>query len=95
MVHPTRRSLAGALPLAAAGLALPMVGRAAAAEFTYKFGVDLPTAHPTSVWAQKAADTIRERTGGRLEIRVFSNGALGSRTEIRARAVAARACRGA
>ena len=82
MVHPTRRSLAGALPLAAAGLALPMVGRAAAAEFTYKFGVDLPTAHPTSVWAQKAADTIRERTGGRLEIRVFSNGALGSSTEM-------------
>lgn len=82
MRHPTRRGLAGAVPLLAGTLALPAIGRAAGPEFAYKYGVDLPTAHPTAVWAQKAADTIRERTGGRLEIRVFANGALGSSTEM-------------
>lgn len=63
-------------------LGLPSLGRAAAPEFSYKFGVDLPGTHPTAVWAQTAADRILVETGGRFEVKVFPNGALGSSTDM-------------
>ncbi len=78
----TRRTMLGTAAAMGGLLAMPGIVRAAGPEFAYKFGVDLPAAHPTSVWAQKAADRIKTETGGRLEITIFPNGQLGSSTEM-------------
>jgi tripartite ATP-independent transporter DctP family solute receptor len=55
---------------------------AEAAEFTYKYGGNLPANHPTMMAVQRAADRIKKETGGRLEIRVFPNNQLGSDTDM-------------
>lgn len=78
----TRRSLLKCTIAAGAAIPLPFIARAATPEFTYKFGVDLPASHPTSIWAQKAADRIRAETGNRLDIQVFPNSQLGSTTDM-------------
>ena len=79
-MKPTRRAL---LISSAAALSFgPAFVRAAGAEFKYKFGVDLPSTHPTATWMQKAAERIKVETNGRLEIQVFPNSALGASTDM-------------
>ena len=75
----TRRAL---LSSSASTLAFPALIQAAGAEFSYKFGVDLPGTHPTAIWMQKAAERIKDETNGRLEIQVFPNSVLGSSTDM-------------
>jgi tripartite ATP-independent transporter DctP family solute receptor len=53
-----------------------------AAEYTYKFGSDMPIGHPLVASVEKACRLVQERTGGRLEIRVFPNNQLGSSTDM-------------
>ena len=72
-----RRALLGA----AAAATLPGPGRAAA-QFTYKYGSNLPAAHPLNVRMTEAAARILEESGGRLEIRVFPNNQLGGDTDM-------------
>jgi TRAP-type transport system periplasmic protein len=81
-VTTTRRHLLGTAVAGAGTLAMPSVGRAAGPDFAYKLGVDLPATHPTAIWAETAAKRIKDETGGRLEIQVFPNGALGSSTDM-------------
>jgi TRAP-type transport system periplasmic protein len=50
---------------------------AQAAEFSYKMGTTTPLTHPVSVRATAAAEKIKQESGGRLEIGVFPNNALG------------------
>jgi tripartite ATP-independent transporter DctP family solute receptor len=57
-------------------------GRAGAAEFSMKYGNDLPATHPINTRAQEAADAIKAQTNGRLEIDVFPNSQLGSSTDM-------------
>ena len=76
----TRRALLASSTSAA--LAFPAFIRAQAAEFKYKFGVDLPSTHPTATWMQKAAERIKVETNGRLEIQVFPNSVLGASTDM-------------
>ena len=76
----TRRALLASSSSAA--LAFPAFIRAAGAEFKYKFGVDLPSTHPTATWMQKAAERIKVETNGRLEIQVFPNSVLGASTDM-------------
>jgi hypothetical protein len=78
----TRRSVLKASVATASVAASPCIVRSAEAEFVYKYGVDLPATHPTSVWTQKAAERIKAETGGRLEIQVFPNSQLGSTTDM-------------
>lgn len=68
----------------AAALSAPLlrIGPAEAAEFAFKYGNDMPVSHPLSTFVQKASDLIRERTAGRLEIKVFPNNQLGSSTDM-------------
>jgi tripartite ATP-independent transporter DctP family solute receptor len=82
MTDPTRRRFVqGTAALSLAGLAgLPL--RARAAEFTYKFGSNLPATHPLNVRMQEAAAKILEESGGRVEIRVFPNNQLGGDTDM-------------
>lgn len=78
----TRRTLFAAGAASTIGGFSILSRPAHAAEFTYKYGGNLPGDHPTMLWAQKAADRIKERTNGRLEIRVFPNNQLGSDTDM-------------
>jgi tripartite ATP-independent transporter DctP family solute receptor len=65
-------------------LAASMVSgsRAFAAEFSYKFANELPLNHPVNQYALKAADKIREETGGSIDIKVFPDSQLGSQTDM-------------
>ena len=79
----TRRSVLRSLTAAsAAGIAaaLPQVARAA--EFSYKYGNNLPVTHPLNVRAQQAMDRILKETNGRVEIKIFPNNQLGGDTDM-------------
>jgi TRAP-type transport system periplasmic protein len=80
----TRRTFVGHAATAAAGIfAVNIITRKAdAAEFTYKYGNNVPITHPINIAAQKAADRIKEESGGSLEIRIFPNNQLGGDTDM-------------
>ena len=67
---------------AAAIATAAIIGRANAAEFSLKYGNDLPAAHPINTRAKEAVDAIKAATNGRLEIEVFPNSQLGSSTDM-------------
>ncbi|VTU33952.1 TRAP transporter substrate-binding protein [Variovorax sp. PBL-E5] len=69
-----------ALPAASIVTALPSVARAA--EFSYKYGNNLPLSHPLNVRAQEAADRILKESNGRVEIKIFPNNQLGGDTDM-------------
>ena len=70
--------------LLAAATALPLVGigRARAAEFSYKLATNLPGPHPLNVRAQEAIDRIREATGGQVEITLHPASKLGGDPDV-------------
>jgi TRAP-type transport system periplasmic protein len=79
MTRMTRRAFAaGTGALAISSFA---IGRARAAEFTYKFANNLPLSHPMNIRAQEAAAKIKEETGGRFELQIFPSSQLGSDTD--------------
>lgn len=83
MQNMTRRSLLkamSALPLAGVAGALPAVARAA--EFSFKYGNNLPLSHPLNVRAHEAADEIRTKSGGKVDIKIFPNNQLGGDTDM-------------
>jgi tripartite ATP-independent transporter DctP family solute receptor len=69
----TATALAGG---AAIGCALP-ARRAQGAEFAFKWGTNVPESHPLNVHGRKAADAIRQETGGRFDLQLFPNNQLG------------------
>lgn len=79
----TRRSVLrtlSALPLIGIGSAMPSIARAA--EFSYKYGNNLPLSHPLNVRAKEAADEIRDKSKGRVQITIFPNNQLGGDTDM-------------
>ncbi len=80
MTTTRRRLILGTAALGAGTLCLPRWGRAA--EFSYKYGGNLPATHPLSLRMASAAKTILEQTGGRLDIQVFPNNQLGGDTDM-------------
>jgi tripartite ATP-independent transporter DctP family solute receptor len=76
-----RRSLlagTGALALASAA---PLV-RAQKAEFTMKYGNNLPTTHPMNIRANEMVAKILAETKGRVDIKVFPSAQLGTDTDM-------------
>ena len=76
----TRRALvasAATLPLVSV-LSRPVH----AAEFTFKLATGQDPSHPVNKRAKEAADRVKEKTGGRLEINVFPANQLGSDTDM-------------
>jgi len=70
---------------AAATVAAPSIAfstGARAAEFSLKYGNQVPATHPVTVGFQKAVDRIKTETSGRVEINVFANSALGGDTDM-------------
>jgi tripartite ATP-independent transporter DctP family solute receptor len=86
MPNQTRRKfLSQASTLTLGTLATSMVGSVAhaqTAEFTMKYGSNLPAIHPLNVRAKEAADAIRKETNGRVDIQVYPNNQLGSDTDM-------------
>jgi len=79
----TRRVL---MRSAAAIVAAPAVSLfpagARAAEFSFKYGNQVPATHPVTMGFQRAVDRIKAETGGRVEINMFPNNALGGDTDM-------------
>src|SRR5471032_3178774 len=70
----------------AAGAAFPLVSilswPANAAEFSYKYANNSPLTHPLNIRTTEAAARVLEKTGGKVEIKVFPNNQLGSDTDM-------------
>jgi len=70
----------------AAGAAFPLVAirtrPAHAAEFSYKYANNSPLTHPLNIRTTEAAARVLEKTGGKVEIKVFPNNQLGSDTDM-------------
>jgi tripartite ATP-independent transporter DctP family solute receptor len=75
------RTLAG-LPLAASMIGLPRFVSAAAPEYEFKFGNNLPTSHPLNIRALEAAARVAEESKGRMAVKVFPNNQLGGDTDM-------------
>ena len=74
-----RTLLAG---LGSAGLSMPYVSRAVAADYSWKFGHGFPPAHPVHTFALEAAAQIRQATSGKVDIAVFPNSQLGGDSDL-------------
>jgi tripartite ATP-independent transporter DctP family solute receptor len=73
------RTLAAA-PVAAWSFGAPSIARAA--EFSLKYGNNLPLTHPLNIRAQEAADRIKTESKGRVEITIFPDNQLGGDTDM-------------
>ncbi|MGB3072264.1 MAG: TRAP transporter substrate-binding protein [Ottowia sp.] len=83
MQNPTRRRALrtlSAVPAAGLVSGLPRIARAA--EFSLKYGNNLPLTHPLNIRAQEAADRIAKESKGRVEIKIFPNNQLGGDTDM-------------
>jgi tripartite ATP-independent transporter DctP family solute receptor len=79
----TRRAVLGAAASLATLPAAHIIStRAKAAEFSFKYGNQVPINHPVTVAFQRAVDRIKVDTGGRVEINMFPNNALGGDTDM-------------
>ncbi len=70
---------------AAGALALPTIAplaRAQKAEFTLKYGNNLPVTHPMNVRATEMAAKILADSKGRVDLKVFPSGQLGTDTDM-------------
>ena len=67
--------------LTAGALAAPVVARAQAAQFTYKYANNLPDTHPMNIRAREMASAIKAETDGRFDLQVFPSSQLGSDTD--------------
>ena len=66
-------------------LALPLVAARAfsqSAEFTLKFGSNLPAAHPLNVRATEMAVNLRAESKGRIDLQIYPNNQLGNDTDM-------------
>ena len=83
----TRRTL---LSRAGAGIATASILRwpADAAEFNYKCGASLPDGHPMAIRAREAMKAIKDESGGRLDITLYTNSVLGGDTAMISQTIA-------
>ncbi|MBF5007118.1 TRAP transporter substrate-binding protein [Diaphorobacter caeni] len=56
--------------------------RAQAGTFNYKVATNVPVTHPIYIRLTEATEKIKAETGGKVNIRVFPNGQLGSDTDM-------------
>ena len=78
--HLSRRTFAKAV--AAIPLATLIPRRASAAEFDYKLATGQDPSHPNNLRMQEALDRIREKSAGKLDIKLFPANQLGSDSDL-------------
>ena len=71
MIRFTRRALVATMT------ALLACGAVQAQERTFKFALQNPKGHPLEMGAQKFAELVAAKSGGKLKVNVFPGGALG------------------
>ena len=76
-----RQAVVGSLAAVAAP-ALLTARPAHAAEFTYRFGTNVPAGHPLNIRANEAAERIAKETDGRVALQVFPNNQLGNDSDM-------------
>jgi tripartite ATP-independent transporter DctP family solute receptor len=76
-----RRLLVTGTSVLAGAVAAPLVVRAQAAQWTYKYANNLPDSHPMNLRAREMAAAIKDQTGGRFEMQIFPSSQLGSDTD--------------
>jgi len=69
----------------AAALPLVNVGRALAADFSYRLSNNLPAVHPLNVRVEEAVARIAAATEGRVQIKLYPDSQLGPDTETLAK----------
>jgi len=87
----TRRALLSRASIVAAGAAAaPAILHwpANAAEFAYKCGTALPDGHPMCIRGREAIAKIKEESGGKLDITLYTNSVLGQDTAMLSQAIA-------
>ena len=83
MTNTTRRNVLRTFSAAAtAGILSGLPGIARGAEFSYKYGNNLPVTHPLNVRAQEAVERILKESNGRVDIKIFPNNQLGGDTDM-------------
>jgi tripartite ATP-independent transporter DctP family solute receptor len=80
--HSKRATLRTFAAASAAALAAGMPHFAHAADFSLKYGHNLPVTHPLHIRAQEAADRVAAESKGRVEIKIFPNNQLGGDTDM-------------
>src|SRR5271154_6667091 len=80
----SRRTLlkASAASAVLGGVSAPVVARAQAAEFTYKYANNLPDSHPLNTRAKEMSAAIKAETNGKFDLQIFPNNQLGSDTDM-------------
>lgn len=53
-----------------------------AAEFTFKWGTNVPESHPLNVYGRKAAAELARQTNGRVDLQLFPNSQLGGDSDM-------------
>lgn len=85
-----RKLLSGAAVVAAAEAVAPAILHwpANAAEFSYKCGSALPDGHPMAIRVREAMKAIKDESGGRLEMTLYTNSILGGDTAMISQTIA-------
>jgi len=78
----TRRKFFQTTAAVAAIGSFPSLASAQGGTFNYKVGTNVQASHSMYIRLAEAADAIRKDTGGKVNIRIFPNGQLGSDTDM-------------
>jgi tripartite ATP-independent transporter DctP family solute receptor len=78
----TRRTLLAGASAGALSLSTGQVLAQKAAEFTFKYGNNLPVAHPMNKRAAEMAAAINAESKGRIDFQVYPNNQLGNDTDM-------------
>ncbi len=76
-----KQFLAGSAAVAGAGALMSRSARAAK-QYVLKFGIDLPPDHPMTTHAVAAADEIKAKSNGAVQVQVFPSNQLGDDTHM-------------
>src|ERR1700712_313426 len=82
MSESTRRKFLSQASALALGAIAAQPVFAQSAEYTLRFGSNLPAIHPLNVRATQAAEAIRKETNGRVDLQIHPNNQLGSDTDM-------------
>ena len=69
--------LVGYMAMALCGLALATAGQAQVNEHTFRLGTANPLPHPIPTGAEKWAELVKQKSGGKMTIKVFPGAILG------------------
>jgi len=68
--------------LALYGLVISSVAQAQVGEHTFRIAVAGATGHPAVMGAEKWAELLKQKSGGKLTLKVFANGVLGGDVQV-------------